>query len=342
MTTHTRDLKIYRNIESDTLSIWNHVNEIGPWKNLITEMLQDIPTNASDVKKVAQKDELSLKDRFSQLPSILEVVKQTVTQVDGKDLSLSDRFERFRVNLQIVFVENGMVKLIERNTREQASSTLWQRLHMFTITGSKAHSFKTAAETLQRKIMNDPNTPKTVSGSLWSRFSQLTDLSAVPAVQYGKQQESTAKANFKRFLELEHTNVEIRDVGLTISSDYPYMGASPDGYVSCDCCEPRLLEIKCPFLAKDASITNKVVRLPYLNNELKLKTNSAYYTQITMQMAVHNIHRIYFVTYSPKDATSPLWEEVSFHENTWDNIRTKLIWYYSEVLFPKMELYAAY
>ena len=34
--------------------------------------------------------------------------------------------------------------------------------------------------------------------------------------------------------------------GLTLNSDFPYLGASPDGIVNCPCCGVGCLEIKFP------------------------------------------------------------------------------------------------
>ena len=39
----------------------------------------------------------------------------------------------------------------------------------------------------------------------------------------------------------------LKSSDFVISSDYPFLGASPDGLVSCDCCGEGLVEIKCPF-----------------------------------------------------------------------------------------------
>ncbi len=33
-----------------------------------------------------------------------------------------------------------------------------------------------------------------------------------------------------------HTDMSVRDVGLTIHPDFPHYGASPEGLVKCDCC----------------------------------------------------------------------------------------------------------
>ena len=45
-------------------------------------------------------------------------------------------------------------------------------------------------------------------------------------------------------MESIHENFQIFDSGLWINKDFPYLGASPDGIVSCDCCGIGMFEIK--------------------------------------------------------------------------------------------------
>ena len=48
-----------------------------------------------------------------------------------------------------------------------------------------------------------------------------------------------------------HSNMVIRDAGLFISQERPYIGASPDAIVTCDCCGQGAVEVKCPYCFKD-------------------------------------------------------------------------------------------
>ena len=50
---------------------------------------------------------------------------------------------------------------------------------------------------------------------------------------------------------LKHKNLVVSDAGLLISLDRPYIGASPDGIVSCDCCGKGVVDVKCPLCVKD-------------------------------------------------------------------------------------------
>ena len=42
-------------------------------------------------------------------------------------------------------------------------------------------------------------------------------------------------------------------MGTVISEEYPFLSASPDLQVSCECCGTGLVEIKCPYSIRDKS-----------------------------------------------------------------------------------------
>ena len=55
-----------------------------------------------------------------------------------------------------------------------------------------------------------------------------------------------------------HTNVQWHDSGVLINPTFPYLGASPDGRVTCECCEDKLIEIKCPYCQGNEEISGMV------------------------------------------------------------------------------------
>lgn len=63
-------------------------------------------------------------------------------------------------------------------------------------------------------------------------------------VRWGCKHEKEARAAYQKKMESMHVNFHIVDSGLWINKDFPYLGASPDGIVSCDCCGIGLCEIK--------------------------------------------------------------------------------------------------
>ena len=71
---------------------------------------------------------------------------------------------------------------------------------------------------------------------------------------------------------------------------HQFLGASPDGVISCDCCGTGLIEIKCPHCKKDTTINeaaedNKFC-LKEISGVLQLDQNHPYYFQVQEQLHV--------------------------------------------------------
>ena len=74
------------------------------------------------------------------------------------------------------------------------------------------------------------------------------------------------------------------ETGLFVSCENPIFGASPDGIVSCECHESRLLEIKCPWTHRDKSVIDyaklEESYLEVLDSKIALKKSHSYYYQV--------------------------------------------------------------
>ena len=56
--------------------------------------------------------------------------------------------------------------------------------------------------------------------------------------------------------EKKHENFTLALSGLKINPQYPHIGASADVVVSCSCCGSGVVEIKCPFCARDKPLVD--------------------------------------------------------------------------------------
>jgi len=83
----------------------------------------------------------------------------------------------------------------------------------------------------------------------------------------------------------------VTESGLVINSNIPYMGATPDGIINCNCCGKGCLEIKCPYsLSQGKDIEN----LDYLTDG-NLKNNYSYFYQVQTQMLICGVNYADFV-----------------------------------------------
>lgn len=111
------------------------------------------------------------------------------------------------------------------------------------------------------------------------------------ATSYGCKHEEEAREKYKERMS-QHINFSIKPCGLFVDKDVPYLGASPDGLVECSCCGRGVMEIKCPWCAKDAASLDDVAEhrknfpLQKHSTGLKLSEEHPYYMQCQLQMYV--------------------------------------------------------
>ena len=71
------------------------------------------------------------------------------------------------------------------------------------------------------------------------------------AIEHGMKELENTKFYYSKLNEKKNCSFYIEEPGLLISSSYSWIGASLDGIRKCQCCEPTVVEIKCPFKGKD-------------------------------------------------------------------------------------------
>lgn len=117
-------------------------------------------------------------------------------------------------------------------------------------------------------------------------------------------------ANEKNASQLYQTKTQnhVHDCGLIINPEFPCIGATPDGKV-CDHGESGILEIKCPFSARDMSIEEALTPdsgikdffLEKNDNNVFLKKSHQYWFQIQGQLLVSGANFCDLVIYTRRD-----------------------------------------
>ena len=130
-------------------------------------------------------------------------------------------------------------------------------------------------------------------------------VNVIVVFRWGCQHEIDARNSYAAKQQQTHEGLSVEDSGLCINTAYPHLGASADAVVSCKCCGKGVVEIKCPFCAKNESITEETVHcLENVNGEIHLKKDHAYYYQVQMQLFLYDVTYCDFVvwTCNVKDA----------------------------------------
>ena len=109
------------------------------------------------------------------------------------------------------------------------------------------------------------------------------------AVSWGCQHESDAIQEFLDIFAIDHSDIGFRRSGLVVNTKYPFLGASPDGVVSCSCHGKMLIEVKCPYRCSCQHLTeivegDKNFCLHKDKGTLGLNHNHTYYYQVQCQL----------------------------------------------------------
>ena len=101
-------------------------------------------------------------------------------------------------------------------------------------------------------------------------------------------------------MEANHEDFTLSDSGFHVNLQLPFMGASPDGMVSCKCCGSGICEVKCPYKARDvhpldaaATIKNFCLKQSAGDACITLDKKHAYYHQVQAQLHICDVE---FVT----------------------------------------------
>lgn len=182
-------------------------------------------------------------------------------------------------HLQITSITEEERADIEVKTRGQGSSTTWKSERLKRITSSNFGEICKAGDKKDLK-------------KLAKRLMTASYISS-PAMKHGIMYETVAVDWFEKNVCKTHP------AGLFISHEIPFLGASPDRVID----DNTLLEIKCPYSAKDSMITPENV--PYLfyneKGELALKKDHFYFFQIQGQLYCAERNACKFLIFTLKD-----------------------------------------
>ena len=239
-------------------------------------------------------------------------------------LIMSDSPDNFRKNIVTAFSLNK-IRDIEICTRGQSENESWFEYRKGVITGSKGHEVKTRMQKLQKHGGESVN--------LWPVFQKISGLTFVNpnirALKYGRTMEENAVNEFYNQMSKSHRNIKLSECGLFLDKGDPYIGASPDQMVTCDCCPNACLEVKCPYSINYTSPDDPSVKLPYLkkvDGNITLNNQHKYYTQCQMQMAVTGCSTCYFFVWTQHGF---FLEKVAFNPVFWEELRCLFLEFYS-------------
>uniref|UniRef100_A0A1S4K3X4 Uncharacterized protein n=2 Tax=Culex quinquefasciatus TaxID=7176 RepID=A0A1S4K3X4_CULQU len=172
-------------------------------------------------------------------------------------------------NVNLVLTDEE-VNEIENLTRKQAKCELWGWVRIGRITAS------IFLECIHARTDSVPAKMSLLKKICHPDFSEINSA----AVRYGKANETKASLVVQKLLE-GHQNVRFDECGIFVDKTRPYLAATPDLIMRCDCCGIVCIEIKCPFrLAKKSQLNKdlKITDLDFIDgNDGTLKEQHKYF-----------------------------------------------------------------
>jgi len=283
---------------------------------------------ANALKDVAPKSILFTAVPKPKIDFVREIITKTVKQPENiksinEILNMSNSIDEFKINVAKFMIKDSLNN-IEIITRGQSENEQWYLFRKGVITASKAHEVITKMNKLEKG--------GGVHINMWSLNQKISGLTFVnpniPALKYGRDMEIDAVNTFTGLMKKTHKNFATSECGLYLDTSIPFIGASSDRIVSCDCCGFACLEVKCPYSINFTKPSEK--NLNYLTTDgerVVLKTTHKYYTQCMLQMGVTDIKKLFFVVWTSHGMVI---EEINFDSDMFSHMKTKFKKYYEE------------
>jgi len=135
-----------------------------------------------------------------------------------------------------------------------------------------------------------------------------------------------------------HRNLKVEQCGLVVKPERPFIAATPDGIVSFNCCQKTVLEIKCPYVLSEESVSVGWRKLNFLecNHEiLSLKKTHRYFTQVQSQMSVTGCKSARILVWSSKGS---LIINIEVDQIFWLSSQEKLVAFFTTYLLGNKRL----
>ena len=172
----------------------------------------------------------------------------------------------------------------------------------------------------------------------------MSKYSKLPAqLQYGRDNESEARKEYKKLMTTTHTNFNLRASGLQVCTQHPYIAASPDNIRSCKCCEPGIVEVKCPYKNRNvhprkAFLDSSIGVIILEDGTFTLSKNHKYYFQVQGTMAAVGIAHCDLVIFTLSSETGSdggiFIVKVPFSKEFWNNVISKTEQLYLKWMLP--------
>ena len=227
-------------------------------------------------------------EKYVPKSSLVTFPKPLSTLYQSELLQLSYDELLARCELVSTDIAQEMADAVEKETRAQSQSKFWfkQRAGRETVSKMRVVCHTNLAHP-------SPSLIKTICYPEEFGFSSKQ-------TAYGSKNEKKASEMYYKTTVKDHLDFKLSESGLVINPKWPFVGASPDGVVSCHCCGKGVLEVKCPYSHQNTDIQDAASQdnrfcLKKTDGFLQLNNSHAYYYQIQTQFLSVTLNTVTFV-----------------------------------------------
>lgn len=252
----------------------------------------------------------------------------TLTSLYSNEYEQKDLLELIEIGKTINFnLTDDKINQISEDTILQNKSTSWKDFRIGRLTAS-------IMKKVLRTSLENPalSTVKQICAPI--KFF-------CAATKYGLDHEDDAFLKFQHHMLEEdlHEGLEFSKAGLHIHSSSQFIAASPDGFVSCDCCGKGCIEIKCPKSLENKELIDDYLKVKNPCIELDedgdyvLKKTHDYYYQVQTQMLATDTKFSYFVVWS---LNILLVIKIEANLEIFDEIISKCTIFHQQIILPEL------
>ena len=242
---------------------------------------------------------------------------------DHQALSFPDLLKACDSFYDMVSITPEQVDMVELKTRDQSKCKLWYEQRAGHVTASNL-----------RKVLHTNLSKPSVSLMKSICYPESAKFYS-KACEFGRRHEADALRMYNDSMKSTHTLFELKSCGLFLDVDNPYIGASPDGIISCSCCGKGVVEVKCPFSCRDISFDLAVKNKTFCLQEetFLLKQDHAYYFQVQLQM---NLCKVKFCDFVVWGKNGNLTQRIDYDEQCINNALTQVKSFVKLCLLPEL------
>ena len=223
---------------------------------------------------------------------------------------------------------SGKEYLVALETVRQAKCEVWHEQRKGRVTASVFKDAHTKCQTFTKKgvsdFSDDPLLRKLIHGKeICSKY-----------IKYGVTMEETARTAYEKHMKSTHghRNFSVKQCGFFIDNENPFIGASPDGLLRCDCHGEGVLEIKCPYTASHTKPDESVCGfLCKKDGVTSLLHSHKYFYQVQGQMGVLGVSYCDFWVFS---SYGHHLERIDFDSKFWSRLKASLTTFVKGYLSP--------